>query len=398
MSETVIRNGKYNHAAGQTAHTNYALNHNILTIPSTTQANWGGSPFIIDIKQNGIQLHECILALSPGSLTGSTTTGNYPHYIPAPFFIQRVEIVVAGQIIDTNYGLNIFLKNQLFNDDQKRALVNAGMGPYLSPATLFAMTSTPTTWYVPLRLLFTQAHFNILNQNHYVQLRVYLQNLANVVDTTGCTVTTLATSNLTASLIARATFLDSATQSNKLAQLTKAPRDYQYLSELYQPISVQSGVSQTTQNLPNFGNAKIDTLYFVVRPVGSGLTGSNTFNFSQIANFNILSSTGQSLVGGVAIPHALAETEFNRWWSQSSFTSEGFQGLNNSYVYIWSFSEANVRTQMTGQNLGYLQFGGSEQLQIVFNSTLSTGVQIDVFGLAFANLRQSIGGVDKSLV
>jgi hypothetical protein len=201
---------------------------------------------------------------------------------------------------------------------------------------------------------------------------------------------------LTANLIARISYLDTASLNQKLTFISKTPRHYQFFSEVYQPLVVPSGISSTTQILTGI-TGHIDSLMFVIRPT-TGLTSTAQYNFTEITSWNLLNSGGQSMVGGQPITSRISNLVLNKWWSNSSFSQEGYAGLNNSFVYIWSFSTDNVRSRHSGENLGHETFRGNEQLVINFASTLAASVQIDVFAASLSALEQRLTSITKSFV
>ena len=108
------------------------VKHEYITIPSTSQVAFGAYS-VFDFREKSCLLHELILrfdlpALAP---SGADTTGsNVPRLAPAYFFFQRIELVLNNNIIDTIYGTEQFIKNQLFISDEKRKSLNHLAGVY----------------------------------------------------------------------------------------------------------------------------------------------------------------------------------------------------------------------------------------------------------------------------
>ena len=85
------------------------MEHLTVLIPSTSQPSWGGYS-IFDLKEKGCSIHEITIKLNISPITGLTgTQANYPNYNPAFFFLQRLEIVINNNIIDTIYIIMIKL-------------------------------------------------------------------------------------------------------------------------------------------------------------------------------------------------------------------------------------------------------------------------------------------------
>ena len=101
------------------------VKHEYITVPSTSQVSFGAYS-VFDFREKSCLLHELILRFDvPGlnfrsakDISGNPTflfTGgdDYPRLSPAYFFFQRIEIVMNNNIIDTIYGREQFIKNQL---------------------------------------------------------------------------------------------------------------------------------------------------------------------------------------------------------------------------------------------------------------------------------------------
>ena len=115
------------------------VKHEYITVPSTSQVSFGAYS-VFDFREKACLLNELILRFDvPGIISSSIdTTGTkedlrdgwirfksmFPRLSPAYFFFSRIELVMNNNIIDTIYGVEQFIKNQLFISDEKRKALN----------------------------------------------------------------------------------------------------------------------------------------------------------------------------------------------------------------------------------------------------------------------------------
>ena len=362
--------------------------HETLVIPSTTVPSLG-SYFIIDFKHKQVLINQLRLEFN---ITSNMIL------VPAFFFITYIEVTVNNTIIDTLYADSLFLYTQYHETDQNRQAINVSAGPYNNDTQLGNFwgnnsgTSVTKNVYLNLKSFFEQSGYNLLNQNHEVQLRVYMAS--NITspdnkDSPGYTPSVVINS---CNLIAKVTRIEKTAQM-ELVQLSKMPKHHLFHSTQRMTQVVQSGVSTTTVVLSAL-TGNIMQLFFIVRPTSTALT--NPFTFTQIKNFAILDAGGSNVIGG-----QVELEERNRWqkpfeWANNStFTLEPELDINASYVYCWSFSANTRHAIKTANHYGSHKFMGNEQLQIIFTSALGSSQQIDIFALVESSLVQKIDRVDK---
>jgi hypothetical protein len=390
---SVPQNRGLNIASNQSSNIPRNLRHEILTIPSTSQFAFGGYG-ILDFKEKNVKVHELIIAFNTSAVSGLTgSVANYPNLNPAFHWFTRIELCMNNVVIDTLYPDAQFILSQLMYEDMDRTLNNYSAGHYASIEARNTLTTTAgSNWYLSLKSFFNQAHIPILTQNHELQIRVYMQPLANICNQSTLTGTPVCTIN-SAQLIARVTRLDSESVANSLAQIARTPKHYLFYETRYATFTVQAGVSSTTLVLtPIVGN--VGMLYFVVRPSAS-LTGNNAFSFTAINNFAMLGAGGESIVGGTVIPSSLNLLTMGKWWSKSSYLADSFSGTSNAYVYSYSFSADPALAFENGAHYTTRKFNGSEQLQIQFGSALETNVQVDVFAYLECAIEQTATTIKK---
>jgi hypothetical protein len=252
--------------------------HLIQTIPSLSQAVWGGY-FTFNVTNTNIQLHELILNFNLNAPVGLNASGGImPYLTPLALVIDHIDFKIGSstQIIDTKYGQNFFIEPQLILNDENRKLHNFAQGDYslLSQRQTYTNTSGQN-YYVALKSFIDQTHFKQYNLNHQLTLNVYLQPLVNVLNQGSYTgsVSNSTISINSCNLIVRYSNIPPQIVNRDICYLTKNAVPYTYSKLLYQSFTAQSGTSSITGILSNFTGC-VSWMYFTVRPV-SGLTLSS---------------------------------------------------------------------------------------------------------------------------
>ena len=360
------------------------LKSEFVIIPSTSTPAWG-SYFIFDVKERNCVISDLVLGFNLGAITGATGTAvtSYPHFSPATFFPTKVEIVINNITIDTLYAVSNFVAQQFFNHDEDRVYINDMQGAYNSIIQRNTLSTATSNYYVKLRSIYNECHIPILSDSHNVQIRVYMDQLANVVNMS--TLTGTVTSTIAANIICKVLKLPADVAANRLNAMIKKPEQSIYHNLRYSPFAVNSGVSSTTIILsPFIGN--IAAIFFVIRNADK-ITKNDAYKFTAISNFAILDSTSSNCVGGQAINSFLALNYLNQFYCKSSYTSETSVGANiagtvtdnSANVYCWSFSSNISEALENGLLLGHRKFLGNEQLQLTFTGSLASNIQVDVW-------------------
>ena len=378
----------------QSAKVPKGLRSEVLIIPSVSAPTFG-SVFVVDIKEKNIQLNDLVLALNVSQITG-LSGGTGLRWVPGHFFFTRVEVVQNIVIVDTLYGLQQHVSNQLFFFDEDRIFRNNLAGNYASVAQRTTLASAANTIYVNLKTYFDQCNIPLLTENHSVQLRCYVDNLTNLYATTTAYTGTAVATISSASVICKVLRLDPNTAQSRLNAMVKKPEHNLYHSVRYGQFSINSGVSSSTIVLtPVVGSVAF--MFFTVRNTNA-LTGDGAFKFNAIQSFNLLGSDGSSIVGGQPIPSQIAIQYLQQYYSRSSYTTEtsigslltGATNDNGANLYAWSFSHDPVNAITNGQALGSRKMIGAEQLQLYFPSALGSAVQVDVYAFCEGIIEQGV--------
>ena len=376
-----------------------ALKHEIIIIPSTNTPTWG-SMFICDIREHNIKLHNITLQFNVSAISGlSGTVTSYPNYNPAYCWFSRIEILQNSNVIDTIYPEEQFILQQFTNIDEDRVYINNGAGNYSSVSQRNSLATSVNNYYVNLRTIFDQTHMPLMTNNSDIQLRVYMDTLANQVNQSTLTGTAVSTIN-SVNVICKVTRMDQATSQNTLATLSKTPIHHLFHDLRFGQFNILNSAASTalsTQIVLTPIVGKVAMLFFVVRPVGS-VTQLGQLKFTPVTSFSLLDSTSTNIVGGQDILSGLALNYLNKFWCQSSYSQETSIGLtdNNANVYCWSFSADPVQAFNTGQLLGSKQFTGAEQLKINFNSgSVTSNFTVSVFAMCESAVEQGMSYIKK---
>ena len=380
------------------------MKHETVIIPSTSAPAWGGY-FIFDIREKNVRIHDIAIQFNASALTGYTVATGAPtflqRYTPAVFWASRIEIVQNNNVIDTIYPNQQFLMQQLFNPDERRALINAAEGSYSSISQRVTLSSSASSYYVDLSTYFSQTHLALYQSKDDIQVRVYMDTLANNVSPpTGGTFTLSA--NTPVSTINSANLIVKLSrESPELATISQnliktRPHHFPFTELRFGTFVVNAGTANTSIVLtPITGN--VSFLLFTVRPTAS-LTGESAYSYTAISNFAILDGTSTNIVGGQAIPSQLNLLIMANNWIKSSYTNETSvgSGVNtNANVYCYSFGADPITTVENATFLNSVKFSGNEQLQIQFTSSLGASVQVDVYAFVESYVEVSSNSVRK---
>lgn len=356
-------------------------------IPASSLPTFGAY-FTIDYREINVEIKKLILQFNISAISGMTSG----MFSPSQFLVNHIDIVQSNNIITTIYPEEQFIQQQLFECDEDRLLQNIASGLYSSTALRTTMATTGSFYYLPLWDYFkTIGNLPIFDQNQSLQLRVFMNPLANCTTGTGTAVATILSCNL----LAKVRRIH-PTESDALKLIVKTkPLHYRFNELKYQSFTVQSGVSTATLTLTNLvGN--INLIFFIVRP-SSSLIGNAQFNFTAITQYEYLNSAGSNMTGGQPINNSEALLVLGNDICLSSYLVETalYTVNNGANVYAYTFSKDIINDMIGGQDAGFKPFFGSEQLKITFASVLGATHQVDVYAYNSAVLQIDKNGIKK---
>ena len=379
----------YNLPVSQSVTLNSDLKHETLVIPSTSMPSWGAF-HSINLRDKNILLHNYALQFVTSAVSGTSLSG---YFVPAYFFFTKLEFINANGVSDTIYNTEAFLRTNCLHPDEDRLSMNNSAGNYASVTQRSSLSSqgTTNTFIVSLSSLIDQCRLNLLNNNHNLELRVYMDSMSNVFTTTSGSNAT--STLLSSSLICKITRLDQSTSLQRLNDMAMKPYDNVFHETCLSSNVVASGLSSCTIVLNQFvGN--FSHFIFVCRPTASATSGVGFYTFTQIQSFALLDSGGTTISGTISC--ALASM-LNRDWIESSYNCENSLSNidNGANFYIYSHSSDPNHSLKSGLVLGSKTYSGSEQLQITFKSVLTSTMNVDIYGYREAFLETSLLGIKK---
>ena len=365
------------------------LKHETVIIPSTSAPSWGGY-FVFDFKEKALSLHNLAIQFNVSALTGMTG-GTSLRYTSAYSWFNRIEIVINNQVIDTIYPHQQFLLNNLFNYDEERALINKAAGDYKSTTTRATLASGINDYYINLWTLFNQTHLSLLYPKDDLQLRVYLDTLANNAVCSGTATSDPISTIRAANLICSITRFSGEVNNSKIMHLSKQIEHYKFTELRYGTYASNSG-SASYNYVLNSIVGKVDYIIFTIQATNQ--TGEGDLSFVPIDKFSILDSTSTNITGGQALQSNLALTLLCKDWVQSSYFTET-SALYTPNAYIYSFSADPTSVAKHGSSFNHHQFAGNEQLQIQFTSAIANNFIVNVYAHVQAALEISPTAVRK---
>lgn len=383
--------GGLNLRVNQTVALPSGLRHEIMTQPSSSIPVFG-SYFTIDIKEKNVILSNITLQFILGAVVGTSLVG---YFSPTHFWFSRIEAVINGQVIDTLYGNSNFLLSQILDYDEDRIANNFISGSYSSTAnrSQYSSQTGTNTVCLPLRFFIDETKPVLLTDSHNIQLRVYMNPLADCFTVTSGTLTSCAI--LSSNALCKVTRLSQENAQYRLQNMSNSPFHSIIHDQRYATYTVPAGSLSSTLTLsPIVGN--ISALLFTVR---LATTKENAWKYLQLASFSLLDSTSTNICGGLPVSAQTASLFLNKDTCKSSYNTEVSFGTtdNAANYYLWSFS-ADFISSMGGQCLGSRRFTGNEQLQLTFNATfaaLNVPCTVDVYAFCESVLEQGVGYAKK---
>lgn len=361
------------------------LKHEVSIVPSTSQPNWGGY-YILDYKEKNIALDNLsiVLNVSPLDSGGKNIDPNdwRPAFIPIWQWFSRIEFVQNNVIIDTYYPSQQFLLNQIIHDDVERLTINNTGGNYASRDQRATKASMRTEYIMHLRTIVDQAKLNVLELHDEIQIRAYLQPLADVVDWTDCpvdysTLTPSATIQSSSLIVKHTKLQQSGLHLQHIKERKKTPHSSIFHDVRYALNNITmsgSGIQQFNIVLSSIVGS-VAFLFFTIRNTQS-LKNENSFRFLDFQSYDILDSAGSSLVGGTPITYTQNQKLLHEW-SRSTYSEEtlynanlvGMIEDNGANVGMWSFSDDPIQAIKHGRALSSHKFSGNEVLRLYIDST-----------------------------
>ena len=374
---------------------NNQIQHSYLVLNTNNVSTWGGYSNI-DVTLQGYVIHEATLQINVSAISGLVASGLFPCFCSAFKFFVSCTVTNNNNVLDLFDSQSNYLINQLYNNYEDAVFINNASGAYNSASSRFAMSSTTSTYLVPIKVgIFNQLRTELLNSNHSIRLSFLMENLTNIINQSTISGTPSATLN-SVSLLLKISKYEQPIIQSKLLQLQRNPLCRLYNSYAYQPATVNSGASSSIINLSNFSGLNIQFIYFVIR-LSSTLTKSEGFLFlNNLTNYSFLSSSGE-ILSGQAITPQQALYVYNK-----SNTLGCFSAVDTTYGNVFSIfhtSDAISTMSQPGAGVyGHRSYNGSESLVLNFSSVLTANITVDIYASVTSMLKQTNIGITKIIV
>jgi hypothetical protein len=348
----------------------------ILIIPSSSAPSFNGF-FTIDVKNVGIIIHSAVLQFQYSAVSGVGFVGSFN---PAWYHFNRIEILQGGNVMDTIYGNQQFLLNQMLAYDEDRLSINNAAGNYslLEQRKLLASGTSTNTYYIPLKTYLSQSKLHLLNATDVLQFRVYVEPYNNLLTiTTGSNISCTFQS---ANLILDVTKVDQDEANHRITDMMKFNHHWIYHSTSFYSATVPSGISSYTAILASIVGSCAGFI-FTLR---ADTTKANAFNYTQLSSFHLLDNASSSITGGQPLPAAYCANIYNSQICQSSYNTEtsfGYANNQNANFYVYSFSTDFVDSLLHGRSLGSRRFTGQESIILNFASATTVPLYLDVYAM-----------------
>lgn len=197
----------------------------------------GGGYANIDINVNNYVIHDIVLQVNVGPITGVTVSSalTLPAFCNAFKWFTQCNITNLNNSIDIFDSQSNYLMNQLYTSLEDSYFIDTGAGPYNSLTTRYALSQITNTWQIPIRTgVFNQIRSELLNSNHHIRVSILMESLTNIINQGTLTGTPLSVLN-SVSLLLKVRKYDQITTNTKLLQLSRSPVSKLYNTTAYQP-------------------------------------------------------------------------------------------------------------------------------------------------------------------
>ena len=346
-----------------------------INIISQNTPSWGAvtSIFYRNCKE---QIHEIILdyslpAFSYTGLTGASGA-NGTATIPAYFWNTKIELYISNVCVQTVYPNENFLNTNLYNCDEDRAEFNQMAGSYATATSRYNLNAAANHYYVNIWSLFNQSHPICMNAD--IEVRIYTDSWANIF-TQGTATGTMTTTPTITQLSGwfKVTKLTPNLITNTMNQMAKNPAHSLFLNNVPQIATYTATSGSTSQIILNGLVGLCNNIIILVQTSTTYATQNGEFTYLPITSFSLQDSQNNPITGGSQLASSFISLVTNNNNTASSFTSEisgnVLSGNYSNYVYLYSFSNNNVASNMDGCGRGSRKLTGGDNLYITWASS-----------------------------
>ena len=130
---------------------NNQIQHSYLVLNTNNVSSWGGYSNI-DVNLQGYVIHEATLQINVSGISGVTVSGLFPCFCSAFKFFVSCTVTNNNNVLDLFDSQSNYIINQLYNNYEDSVFINNASAAYNSASSRFVMSSTTSTYLVPLRI------------------------------------------------------------------------------------------------------------------------------------------------------------------------------------------------------------------------------------------------------
>ena len=277
-----------------------------IPVPSNQTPSFGNS-LSFDIQNFPGKVLESQVIFTTGPIVGggvANAVTNLPIIASTYTWASQIQYQYGNNILEIVPSNVNYIQQMLFNHDQDIKSLNASaFGGIPTVANRFLLSNTPTnsTWILPLKSFVNTIQPELLGvPAHNFRVTLSLQPFVSLCTVVPGTLTIPTCTILSAVLMCKVLKYDSMTLQYKQNQLSKMGiyRDL-YFGHVSQSFVANVGSLSSSILLSNFYNTNLQFIYFIVRPVLTGLLRENELVYmNSIASYNIFNSSNESISNG----------------------------------------------------------------------------------------------------
>ena len=255
------------------------------------------------------------------------------------------------------------------------------------------MSSTNSTYQIPIKSFFSQTRVELLNANSAIRVSCLLDNLINIINQGGLIGFPSVIIN-SASILLKVTKYSNELVQQKLMQLQRGPLLKSYNTMVYQPAVVALGSTTATISLSNFVGMQVQAIYFIIRPSNQITKNESLLLINNLLNYNVISSTGESVCGGL-ITQQQSLFIYNRVNTLGNSSTDPVYG---SVFTVFHSSDIVSTLVNNGGIYGSRLYNGSESLILNFTGILASNFNVDIYASCSSIYKQTSNGSITKLV
>ena len=311
--------------------------------------------------------------------------------------INRIEYYFGSQLCETTLGEHLYIQYCTSHDFEQRGLLygvnNVGIMDFDSDRSRIVPKNQSKSFYIRLHSLLSQTHLFLPAINQEIRIRIHFNSYTRwgieSYSQGGFDYTPPGTDPRLSKCDMILQHISVKPENyKKLMNLYKNnTMNLRYMDHRFQSVSLPLSQGVPINHVLSSLNGLLSHLYIFCRKQNS--QGEEMTQFFNLDSFYITDSSGSNIHNGVVYTDS---------YSRSIYARDHFEHSNffqYKEVYPLTFSQDVQKTIESAANFGARYFSGQEQIYIKPNES-STGAELMIMGLAYANLTIRGGIVDCS--